>query len=340
MRPRIQLRLVLTAFLFLGLTGCGLPQSMLHPGGRAADKLATLIWIEVITFCAVAFIMWVLLGWASLRRRGSLESHEPYTTGGGQSWILIGGFAIPFVILSAIFVLGIDSMKHFPVNAGMKPEKPEIQVIGHQWWWELQYVAGPLQRHFTTANEIHIPVGRPVDIELQTADVIHSFWVPTLHGKVDLIPGQPNYIRIEADHPGVFHGQCAEYCGEQHAHMLLLVVAQPEPEYEAWVNQQLQPAAEPTTQEAMHGRDVFMSAACSLCHRIRGTDALGAVAPDLTHLASRRGIASDSYDNNAGNLEAWITHAQSLKPGAAMPDLTAFNGADSRALVAFLQQLH
>lgn len=341
MKVRIAFRYfgLLTALLLLGLTGCGLPQSMLHPQGQAADYLAILIWIEVILFCAIAFIMWALLGWAGIRRRGSIETHEPYTAGGGQHWILIGGFAIPFVVLSALFGLGIDWMHNFPVKDGNKSLRPEIVVTGHQWWWQLNYVAGPLQRHFVTANEIHIPVGRPVDIELETADVIHSFWVPTLHGKVDMIPGQPNFIRIEADHPGMFRGQCAEYCGEEHARMILSVVAQPEKEYEQWVNHELQPAQQPTTAEAMHGRDVFMSAACSLCHEIRGTDALGAVAPDLTHLASRWGIASDYYKNNKGNLEAWVTHAQSLKPGAEMPNLTAFNGTDLRALVAYLQQL-
>jgi cytochrome c oxidase subunit 2 len=169
--------------------------------------------------------------------------------------------------------------------------------------------------------------------------VIHAFWVPSLHGKVDMIPGHPNFIRIEASHPGNYTGECAEYCGEQHAHMRLLVVAQPEDEYEAWKQGQLKPAAEPTGGDAIAGEQVFLSGPCSMCHEIRGTGAGGRVAPDLTHLASRQMIASDSYPNNTAYLEAWVTHAQSLKPGALMPDLTQFSGIQLRQLVAYLQQL-
>jgi cytochrome c oxidase subunit 2 len=313
------------------------PDSTLNPAGPAAGNIATLEWAVLITFCVVALIMWLLLGWAATRRRGSLDSHEPWNEGGGQQWIVFGGFGIPFVILFVFFVFGLVWMTKFPVHDG--PEMhPEIRIIGHQWWWEIQYLGAPSSQ-FTTANEIHIPAGRPVDIELMTNDVIHSFWVPELHGKVDLINGQRNYIRVQADKPGIYHGQCAEYCGQQHAHMLLVVVAEPEAEYKAWYAQQLNPAGEPMSAEALHGRDVFMGAACAFCHQIRGTVAGGRVAPDLTHIASRSGIAANSYANNDANLEAWVTHAQSLKPGAQMPDLTAFNGSDLRALVAFLRQL-
>lgn len=330
--------LLLVAFSgIVALAGCQTMQSVLRPEGPAAGRIATLTWVVLITFCVIAIVLWGMLIWLAMRRRGSLAEHEPWNSGGGQSWILVGGFAIPFVVLSCLFVYGIESMSAFPIHDGKV--RPEIVVVGHQFWWEVRYVGGPLQTHFTTANEIHIPAGRAVDIELRSADVIHSFWVPALHGKVDLIPGQPNYIRVEANKPGRFFGQCAEYCGEQHAHMLLLVVAQEENEYQAWLNQQLQPAAEPTTEVARHGRDVFMSAACAFCHMIRGTEAQGRVAPDLTHIGSRWGIAANSFKNNEANMEAWFTHAQSLKQGSEMPNLTAFNGADSRALAQFLEQL-
>lgn len=339
MKGELHLWRVLALATTLTLAACNnTPRNTLHPQGPAAGSIATLEWAVLITFCVVALVMWVLLGWAASRRRGTLETHEPWDQGGGQSWIVIGGFAIPVVILFAIFVLGISSLSRFPVHANTEMH-PQIRVIGHQWWWEVQYLGQPAERQFTTANEIHIPVGRPVDIELTTQDVIHSFWVPEIHGKVDLVNGQRNYIRVQADRAGTFQGQCAEYCGEQHAHMLLLVVAQPEQEYEAWYAQQLNPAAEPTSAEALHGRDVFMGAACAFCHQIRGTEAHGSVAPDLTHIGSRQGIAADSHENNDANLEAWVTHAQSLKPGAQMPDLTAFNGKDLTDLVAFLRQL-
>ncbi|MGH9522963.1 MAG: c-type cytochrome, partial [Terriglobales bacterium] len=184
-----------------------------------------------------------------------------------------------------------------------------------------------------------IPVGRPVDVILETADVIHSFWVPALHGKVEMIPGQPNFIRIEASRAGSFDGECGEFCGVQHAHMRLLVVAQQPADYEAWRQQQLMPAAVPTSQEALHGQEVFNNGACALCHTVRGTVAQGKVAPDLTHIGSRQFIAANSFKNDTANLEAWVTHAQSLKPGNEMPDLSEFNGSDLRALVTYLQQL-
>lgn len=338
MKRKFHLRRVLWTALTLALAACNTPQSTLNPRGPASGNIASLEWAVLITFCVVSLIMWVLLGWAAVRRRGSLETHAPWNEGGGQSWIIIGGFAIPVVILFVFFVMAMGWLTRFPVHAA-NAIHPEIRIIGHQWWWEVQYLGEPAERQFTTANEVHIPVGRPVDIELTTHDVIHSFWIPELHGKVDLMNGMRNYIRVEADHAGTFKGQCAEYCGEQHAHMLLVVVAQPEQDYQAWYSQQLNPAGEPMTAQALHGKDVFMGAACAFCHQIRGTMAHGSVAPDLTHIASRHGIASNSYDNNDANLEAWVTHAQSLKPGAEMPDLAAFNGKDLRDLVAFLRQL-
>lgn len=324
--------------VLLALVGCQTKNSTLNPGGPAAGRIASLEWAVLITFCVVSFIMWAWLFWAAVRKPGSLETHEPWNEGGGQRWVAYGGFLFPGIVLFVFFVLGITWLSRFPVHAAMDIH-PEIRVTGHQWWWEVQYLGEPPDHQFTTANEIHIPVGKPIDIELTTQDVIHSFWVPRLHGKVDLVNGQRNYIRIQADQPGNYQGQCAEYCGEQHAHMMLLVVAQPEEEYNAWLAQQRNPAPEPTDGEALHGRDVFMGAACAFCHSIRGTEAHGHVAPDLTHLASRQRIASNFLDNNRANLEAWVTHAQSLKPGNEMPDLTAFNGQDLRALVTYLQTL-
>lgn len=331
-------RFILAILLLLPLGACHGPQSILHPGGPAASNLSQVGWVVFIVFSVVAFIVLLLLVWALVRRRGSLDSHAPWNEGGGQAWILIGGFIIPLIILCGIFVFALKRTADFPLNVS-KDVNPEIVVIGHQWWWEVQYVAGPMDTHFTTANEIHIPVGRPIDLALKTADVVHSFWVPALHGKMEMIPGQTNYMRIEATHAGSFPGQCSEYCGEQHAHMRLLVVAQPPDEYQAWRQQELSPAAEPQTEETRRGEDVFLHAACALCHTIRGTGAEGKVAPDLTHLASRQGIAGDSYANDTADLEAWVTHAQSMKPGCEMPNLTEFNGRDLLALVAYLREL-
>jgi cytochrome c oxidase subunit 2 len=331
-------RTIVAIGLLLLIAGCDVPQSSMRPGGPAGSNLAQIGWVTYVLFGVISFIMWALLFWACVRKRGSLEEHEPWNIGGGHSWIWIGGFAIPFVVLCGMFVFAMERMSQFPLR-DHHSVTPEIQVIGHQWWWEVHYLSGGVSNHFITANEIHIPTGRPIDIQLETADVIHSFWIPALHGKVELIPGQPNFIRIQASKAGNYEGECGEYCGEQHAHMRLLVVAQAPDEYEAWRAQQLKPAADPQTMEAMHGRDLFNEAACALCHTVRGTVAQGKVAPDLTHLAGRQFIAANTYANNTANLEAWVTHAQSLKPGAEMPNLTEFNGSDLRALVAYLQQL-
>ena len=237
-----------------------------------------------------------------------------------------------------MYIAGLNSMSDFPLNRGMlKP--PQIQLIGHQWWWEVHYLYGPVNEHFVTANEIHIPTGSDVDIELNSADVIHSFWVPALHGKVDLIPGTNNRIRIQASHPGVLRGQCAEYCGEEHAEMILLVVAQTPDDFNRWLADSRRLAVQPVTEEQKEGQQLFMSASCSLCHTIQGTLAGGTLGPDLTHIGSRRRIASNWLENNTGNLTAWVTSARSLKPAVLMPNLTQFNGDQVRALVAYLQSL-
>src|SRR5487761_349000 len=219
-------RLVFLCALLLPLAGCHGPQTIFHPAGPAASLLA---WLGSFTFIlvgVVAIIVIAILIWSALRRRGRLDEHEPWNAGGGQAWVLVGGLIIPGVILCVVFVMSLVHTTAFPLR-GAHAIQPRILVIGHQWWWEVHYVAGPPDRQFVTANEIHIPVGQPVDIALESADVIHSFWVPALHGKVEMIPGLTNYIRLEASRPGAYKGQCAEYCGEQHAHMRLLVVAQP-----------------------------------------------------------------------------------------------------------------
>lgn len=346
------MRRVLTASpLLLLLTGCASVQSTFNTHGPASERIADLSWFMTIVFLVVTFIMWGLIAWGFAKRRGTLAEHAPINEGGGQAWIAIGGLAIPLLVLTVIFVLGLRLLAAFPIHgvkggmegmtmpAGAQELKPEILIVGHQWWWEVHYLSDTPSEGFTTANEIHIPAHRLINIELQSGDVMHSFWVPSLHGKVDLIPGLPNFIRIEASDSGIYKGQCAEYCGAQHAHMLLLVVAQEPDEYRAWLQQQRQPAAEPMSQNAMAGQGVFLNGPCSLCHQIRGTVAGGNVGPDLTHIGGRQYIAGNSFPNNDAYLESWVTHAQSLKPEAQMPDLAQFSGEQLRDLVAYLRQL-
>jgi cytochrome c oxidase subunit 2 len=314
------------------------------PVGPAARHIADLGWLVLVTFTIVSAVMWALVLWVTLRRTGSLAEHAPWDAGGGKTWIVIGGITIPTVILMTILVLGLRVMAANPLDGGGMHEHtgtgPEIRITGHQWWWEVEYLSAEASQHVLTANEIHIPAGRPVEIELISRDVIHSFWVPQLHGKVDLIPGFTNRIRIEADRPGLYPGECSEFCGVQHAHMLLLISADTAADYASWLAAQRLPASAPASPRAETGQQVFMTRQCVLCHTIRGTGAHGQVGPDLTHIGSRRALAANALWNNTGNLAAWVTHAQSLKPGSQMPNITSMTGEESLALVEYLQQLH
>lgn len=316
----------------------GQQQGVMHPGGPAAAKIATLNWFVLILFLIVTGVMWVLIVLVATRPKGTFDEHAPVDAGGGQGWVLIGGFLIPAAILAVVFVTGLKAMSSFPVHDGMQMPA-EIRITGHQWWWDVRYIEGQIDQRVTTANEIHIPTGRAVDVDLASSDVIHSFWVPELHGKVDLIPSMTNRIRIEADRPGTYRGQCAEYCGAQHAHMMLLVIAEPPDKFQQWLTDQRKPAVAPETDQQKLGQQLFESRPCLLCHTIRGTLANGTVGPDLTHIGSRKRIAANMLENNTANMAAWVTHARALKPGVVMPNVTQFDGDELRAIVAYLQNL-
>lgn len=341
-------RTVLSMAAIMALTGCHYAQSTFNNHGPASRSIGNLSWAMTVLFLVFTLVMGVLLGIAFYKRRGSLAEHEPIDADGGQIWIAVGGLAIPLIVLTVLFVAGLSLMSDFPIHGmrGMPNSsqmvgsmKPEILIIGHQWWWEIHYLNDDPSKSFITANELHLPAGQSVNIEVRTADVMHSFWIPALNGKVDLIPGQPNYIRIVASQPGIYKGQCAEFCGEEHSRMRLLAVVQEPDAYRAWIADQLKPGAEPTTPEAKAGQQIFESGPCAMCHTVRGTTAGGRVAPDLTHIGSRQMIASDMYPNNVGYLEAWITNAQSLKPDALMPNLADFTGEQISDLVAYLRGL-
>jgi cytochrome c oxidase subunit II len=213
-----------------------------------------------------------------------------------------------------------------------------IEVTAHQWWWTVRYVNGPVSETFETANEIHVPVGRPVVIKLASDDVIHSLWVPSLAGKRDLVPGRTATLAFQADQPGLYRGQCAEFCGYQHAFMAFEVHAHPPAEYEAWRQQQLAPAAEPTDPTAQRGKQLFQSVSCAMCHSVQGTLAQGKRAPDLTHLAGRRMLAAGTMSNTPANLASWIADPQKHKPGSNMP-ATPLSAPDLDAIVAYLGTL-
>lgn len=322
----------------LVLAGCHGPQNFLFAKGPAAEELARLGWIALISFSAVTVIVWLLLVVVVTRRRGNFDEHAPVDSSEGINWIVVGGLIVPIAILTVLFVFTLHTLGQFPMAKLMQPQ-PAIRVTGHQWWFDAEYLDPDVSRRFTVVSELHIPAGRPVTIELVTQDVIHSFWVPKLHGKVDLVPGMVNRIRLQADTPGIYEGECAEFCGAQHAHMRLRVIADTPADYQRWRAGQLADAVEPASAAARHGRDVFMGAPCVVCHTIRGTAANGKVGPDLTHVASRGRIAGDMLDNNTANLTAWIVHAQSLKPDSQMPDIDRLSGEQLRDLTIYLQSL-
>ena len=319
------------------LAGCESPFSALRPAGPEAAAIATLGWWITGFFLLVTLVMGVLIVWGALRRRGSLSEHLPIDIDGGKKWILIGGVAAPVTVLSILFFVTLGTLRGIPGTVG-EPDL-EIDVVGHQWWWEVKYLDPDLQQRFSTANEIHIPVGKQVLINLESADVIHSFWVPRLHGKLDAIPGHTNHLILEASEPGVYWGECAEFCGVQHAHMRFTVVAEPEEEFQAWVERQQQPARLPVDPQLVRGREAFEEYACGLCHRIRGTRARGGVAPDLTHFGSRLTIGAGTVPNTRARLQAWIVNAQGIKPGISMPSLETFDGETLNALAAYLESL-
>lgn len=318
------------------LSSCGSMDWMADPSSPNSRSIATLTWVASIGIAVMVLIVWGIIVYLIARReRGTLAEHMPHTTKSGMGWIYVWGLAVPGVLFAAALIASIVMM-YAASEHQHAHRKPDIIVTGHQWWWEVRYSGAET---FTTANEIHIPVGRPVIVGLRSADVIHSFWVPKLHGKVDLIPGQTNYVRVEADRAGTFQGECAEFCGEQHAHMRLMVVAQQPDEYQRWLSQMRADAVEPTDPVAKHGQDVFLSQACALCHTIRGTLAQGVTGPDLTHIGSHHTLAGGELPNTPGNLAAWVTSAQNLKPGVKMPNISTLDGQDLRALVTYLESL-
>jgi cytochrome c oxidase subunit 2 len=319
---------------------CAGPQDYMRGANPAARDIASFGWWVLISFSVAAAIVWLLLMRIALRdESGSFAAHAPAEEEKGRPWILIGGLGIPAVVFLTFFALMFAPMRASPSHQHAD-QHADIRITGRQWWFDAEYLGARPDLAVHVPTELHIPVGRPIDIELVTRDVIHSFWIPKLKGKVDLVPGQVNHVRIMADRPGRYRGECGEFCGVQHAHMRLEIVAEPPDYFQAWLEGQRAPAQPSySSDEVARGHDVFLSAACALCHTIRGTDARGSVGPDLTHVGGRARIAGGSFENTPANLAAWIADAQSLKPGAQMPSMRQLSGSDLRALVAYLQSL-
>jgi len=317
----------LSALLF----GCGTNQSVLNPGSEHASELANLSWLLFALGTAVLLIVIVATTIAysgSDRMRAAVASH---------SAVVIGGIAFPVVVLTALLTAGIWLTKGSQARL-QQPADLRISVVGEQWWWRLAYESRDGQQ-IAAANELRIPVGRATLLELASADVIHSFWVPSLAGKIDMIPGRTTRLRLEPSAPGIFRGQCAEYCGGPHALMALEVVAMPADEFDAWLAGQTQPAAQLDTPVAQRGRELFLTTGCGGCHTVRGTEANGSIGPDLTHLASRRSVGLDTTPLAPATIAAFIRDGQHLKPGNLMPPFRIFTPDDLDALSNYLAGL-
>ena len=316
------------------------PMSYLRTFGPAGYAVTRLGWGLGIISIAVVVIVGLLLLGGIFRRRGTRTLSDPNALvvrrdAGGMAWIYIGVGVSSLVLIGAmIWTLVVIAAVAHPSS---KPALT-VQVSASQWWWALRYDTETPSRTFTSANEIHIPIGQPVRFEVTSTDVIHSFWVPKLGGKIDVIPGQTNVTWLQADRPGIYRGQCAVFCGAQHARMALQVIAQRPEDFRAWQEAQLADTPRPAIPAAEQGAQVFQSH-CAACHTIRGSDAAGLVGPDLSHLMSRRTLAAGVLPNTPGNLAGWIVHPQSIKPGSRMPDQD-LSGPQLAALMAYLQTLH
>jgi len=318
-------------------------QSALNPAGPNAGSISRLWWLMFIV-CSIVFVVVLIALLLSLRRRTAepvselTPTVEPPREGERRRRnVVISALTVTVIIL---FVFLIASYRTGRAISSNRPDKTglSIDLTGHQWWWEVRYSDVDASNIFTTANEIHIPVGVPVVFTLHGGDVIHSFWVPNLAGKKDLIPGKVNVIWLQADKPGVYRGQCAEYCGLQHAKMALWVIAEPQEQFNAWRQDQTQTSVQPSTDSQKRGQQVFLSSTCVMCHAINGTPAGSNVGPNLTHIASRNTIAAATLQNTHEHLAQWIRDSQSVKPGNKMPQHN-LSDADLQAVVDYLQSL-
>lgn len=298
------------------------------PRSGDARAVNALFWIMVAVGLAVFASVIALLVMA---RGGRREGDDPAATERRTGRLVIGGGVILPIAVLVPLTIGM-----LVVAGRVSPARDaafEIQVTGHQYWWEVEYPDGTV-----TANEIHVPTGRPVRMVLRTADVIHSFWVPQLAGKIDMIPGETTEVLVETDEPGTYRGQCAEFCGVQHARMGFLVIAQPSEDFQAWWTSESAAARPPRTPAAVRGAATFVDVGCAGCHTVRGTDADGRLGPDLTHLARRRTLGAATVDNDRGHLAGWIADPHGIKPGVLMPP-SPITGAQLLDLLAYLEGL-
>lgn len=315
------------------------PLNYLRTFGPHANAATALLWGMLIISIAVIAIVTALLLAGLFRRREAV--HHPLgpmfveRPPGGRSWIAIGT-CVSTAVLFAVTVWTVLALAAIAWPPGGHAAGPRVEVIGHQWWWEIHYHDDDPSQTFATANEIHLPVGQAVHVTLKGVDVIHSFWVPALAGKTDVIPGQVNETWLEAQVPGVYFGQCTEYCGVQHAQMGLKVIADAPGDFDAWRRGQLESAPRPD--EALRPGANAFAEKCSVCHAIRGTRAGGILGPDLSHLMTRTTLAAGTLPNAQGYLSAWIADPQHFKPGTLMPRIE-LSASELESITLYLRSL-
>ena len=315
--------------------GCGGTQSMLDPAGPQARSIARLTWWLFGIGAVVYVVVVAVLLWAVARRGRPPDMGPDVDRRLGR--VVAGAVGVTVLTLVGLTLGSVATGRALETPSGAGAVS--VDVIGHQWWWEFQYTNKdrPIE-NVVSPNELHLPVGVPVAIQAKSGDVIHSFWIPNLTGKRDLIPGHVTDTWIQADTPGIYRGQCAEFCGHQHAHMAFPVVVETMDQFQAWLSAQRQAARPPATALETRGHDVFMSGPCVLCHTIHGTSAGSGNGPDLTHVASRRTLAAGTLPNTPRHLADWIADPQAVKPGSQMPP-SVMDGDDLQALVAYLGTL-
>jgi cytochrome c oxidase subunit II len=316
------------------VSGCAGNQNIFNPAGPAARDISSLGWFLFAVCTVVYVVVMAALVWAIARRRHASDDLPEVEQRLTRTVSIAVGVTV--ITLIAFAVSSVVAGRGLTSPSG--PGAITIDAIGHQWWWEFQYRDVSPSEFVTSPNELHIPVGVPVVIKAMSRDVIHSFWVPNLHGKRDLIPGQVTNFWIQADRPGVYRGQCAEFCGHQHANMAFAVVAEPMEKFQTWIQHQRRVAAEPSSEAQTRGREIFLESQCVMCHTVRGTTAGSRVGPELTHVGSRLTLAAGTLPNTSDHLARWVREPQAVKPGNRMPS-TPMSAENREALLAYLRSL-
>ncbi|HET7435454.1 MAG TPA: cytochrome c oxidase subunit II [Thermoanaerobaculia bacterium] len=311
-------------------------QSALHPAGKYAAEIKWLLTVFTIVASVVFVLTFGFFVVSLIRgRRNRMPDATDETARRSAKWV---GGALGVTIVALFILLFASVVTGRALSHIYEPTERHVSVIGHQWWWEVSYDGPQADQIVLTANELHLPVGERVIVHLTSRDVIHSLWIPNLNGKRDLIPGKESTIAFQADKPGIYRAQCAEFCGMQHAMMGLVVVAEPKEKFDGWLAAQRMPSRSPVSIDEQKGQQIFMNTSCAMCHSIKGTSAGARTGPDLTHIGSRRTLAAGVISNTRGNLAGWVADAGGIKPGVLMPP-NSLTPDELNALVVYLESL-